>query len=67
MRVGAYTERYVAATGSVDNDPAHTGATLTLGAVLRITRGGRYVTTLNPSAGYYPTDGADPRPGRRRA
>jgi cytochrome c-type biogenesis protein CcmF len=60
VRVGAYTERYVGATGSVNADPHHTGATLTLGAVLRITRDGHYVTTLRPSDGFYPSAGIVP-------
>jgi cytochrome c-type biogenesis protein CcmF len=55
VRVGAYVMKYVKATGSVVKDPSHTGATMTLGAVLRVTRDGRYVTTLRPSADYYPT------------
>jgi cytochrome c-type biogenesis protein CcmF len=54
VRVGAYTMKYVKATGSVVTDPNHTGATMTLGAVLRVTRDGRYVGTLRPSAGYFP-------------
>jgi len=54
-RVGAYTMRYVRATGWVATDPNRTGATMTLGAVLRVTRGGRYVGTLRPSAGYFPS------------
>jgi cytochrome c-type biogenesis protein CcmF len=54
VAVGAYTMKYVKATGSVVNDPNHTGATMTLGAVLRVTRNGRYVGTLRPSAGYFP-------------
>jgi cytochrome c-type biogenesis protein CcmF len=54
VRVGAYTMRYMRATGSVVTDPNHTGATMTLGAVLRVTRGGHYVGTLRPSAGYFP-------------
>jgi cytochrome c-type biogenesis protein CcmF len=53
-RVGAYTMKYVRATGSVVADPNHTGATMTLGAVLRVTRDGHYVGTLRPSAGYFP-------------
>jgi cytochrome c-type biogenesis protein CcmF len=53
-RVGAYTMKYMRATGSVVTDPNHTGATMTLGAVLRVTRGGHYVGTLRPGAGYYP-------------
>ncbi|HEX4032812.1 MAG TPA: cytochrome c-type biogenesis CcmF C-terminal domain-containing protein [Solirubrobacteraceae bacterium] len=52
--VGAYTMRYVKATSHVVNDPSHTGATLTLGAVLRVTRDGKYVATLRPAADYYP-------------
>jgi cytochrome c-type biogenesis protein CcmF len=59
-RVGAYTMRYVRATGSVVADPNHTGATMTLGAVLRVTRGGHYVGTLRPSAGYYPASPITP-------
>jgi cytochrome c-type biogenesis protein CcmF len=55
VRVGAYVMKYVKATGSVVKDPSHTGATMTLGAVLRVTRGGHYVTTLRPNADYYPT------------
>jgi cytochrome c-type biogenesis protein CcmF len=52
--VGGYTMRYERATGSVVTDPANTGAVLNIGAVLRISRGGHYVTTLRPSTGYYP-------------
>ena len=37
VHVGAYTMRYVRATGAIVDDPDHTGATLTLGAVLRVT------------------------------
>jgi cytochrome c-type biogenesis protein CcmF len=54
VQVGAYTMKYVKATGSVVKDPSHTGATMTLGAVLRVTRDGHYVTTLRPTADYYP-------------
>ena len=54
VRVGAFTMKYVRATGSVVNDPNHTGATMTLGAVVRVSRDGHYVTTLRPSAGYFP-------------
>jgi cytochrome c-type biogenesis protein CcmF len=61
VRVGAYVMRYAKATGSVNDDPSHTGATLTLGAAIRVTRGGRYVTTLRPEAGFYPAgDGIQP-------
>jgi cytochrome c-type biogenesis protein CcmF len=55
VRVGAYTMKYEKATSSVIDDPSHTGATLTLGAVLRISRAGHYVTTLKTAADYYPT------------
>ena len=54
VRVGAYTMKYVRATSGVVDDPSHTGATLTLGADLRVTRGGHYVTTLDTAADYYP-------------
>ena len=67
MRVGAYTMRYVGATGAVVEDPTNTGATLTLGAVLRVTRDGHYVTTLHPSAGYYPAPAIVPGQAGRRA
>jgi cytochrome c-type biogenesis protein CcmF len=62
-KVGPYTVRYVRPTASVlpDYDKSHTGAILSLGAVLDVTKGGRHVTTLNPSAGYYP--GTDPTQG----
>jgi cytochrome c-type biogenesis protein CcmF len=46
--------RYIRSTGTISTDPSHTGATMTLGAVLRVTRGGHYVTTLAPKAGFYP-------------
>ena len=43
-------------------DTARTGATLSLGAVLDVSKGGRHVTTLYPSEGYYaseePTQGS---------
>jgi cytochrome c-type biogenesis protein CcmF len=55
LRVGAYTIRYVRPTATVSpaNDAAHTGSTLSLGAVLDVTRGGRHVAMLRPSEGYY--------------
>jgi cytochrome c-type biogenesis protein CcmF len=54
-RVGSYAVRYVRPTATVtgSEDAAHTGATLSLGAVLRVTRNGRYVATLLPSEGFY--------------
>jgi len=54
-RVGAYTIRYVRPTATITPkyDAAHTGSTLSLGAVLDVTRQGRHVATLEPSEGYY--------------
>jgi cytochrome c-type biogenesis protein CcmF len=56
-RVGAYHVRYVRPTATVSpaNDAAHTGSTLSLGAVLDVSRNGRHVATLRPSQGYYAT------------
>ncbi|MGA2321073.1 MAG: cytochrome c-type biogenesis CcmF C-terminal domain-containing protein [Solirubrobacteraceae bacterium] len=53
--VGAYRVRYVRATATITPkyDAAHTGSTLSLGAVLDVTKHGRHVATLNPSEGYY--------------
>jgi hypothetical protein len=53
--VGAYTVRYVRPTATVTprNDAAHTGATLSLGAVLDVTKHGHHVATLSPSQGFY--------------
>ncbi|MHB1858500.1 MAG: heme lyase CcmF/NrfE family subunit [Solirubrobacteraceae bacterium] len=55
VKVGGYRETYVRPTATVTprNDAAHTGATLSLGAVLRVTANGRYVTTLRPAEGFY--------------
>ncbi len=57
-RVGAYTVHYVRPTATVtpSNDAAHTGATLSLGAVLNVSKHGRHVATLYPSEGYYASD-----------
>jgi cytochrome c-type biogenesis protein CcmF len=54
-RVGVYTVRYVRATAALTprDDPTHTGSTLNVGAVLRVTKDGRYVTTLRPSEDFY--------------
>jgi cytochrome c-type biogenesis protein CcmF len=54
-RVGAYTVRYVRPTATLTPkyDAAHTGSTLSLGAVLDLTKNGRHVATLNPSEGFY--------------
>ncbi len=57
-RVGAYTVHYVRPTATITPryDPTHTGSTLNLGAVLRVTKHGRYVTTLRPSEDFYESD-----------
>jgi cytochrome c-type biogenesis protein CcmF len=60
-RVGAYTVRYVRPTAAVLNDPAHTGSSLNVGAVLDVSSGGHHVTTLRPSRGYY--ESAEPSAG----
>jgi cytochrome c-type biogenesis protein CcmF len=54
-RVGAYTIRYVRPTATITPkyDAAHTGSTLSLGAVLDVRKQGRHVATLQPSEGYY--------------
>jgi cytochrome c-type biogenesis protein CcmF len=52
-RVGSYTVRYVRPTAAVLTDPAHTGSTLNLGAVLDVSSHGHHVATLRPSRGYY--------------
>jgi cytochrome c-type biogenesis protein CcmF len=59
-RVGAYTVRYVKPTATITPkyDQAHTGSTLSLGAVLDVTKNGHHVATLNPSEGFYASDEA---------
>ncbi len=54
-RVGAYTVHYLRPTAALTphDDPTHTGSTLNVGAVLRVTKEGRYVTTLRPSEDFY--------------
>jgi cytochrome c-type biogenesis protein CcmF len=54
-RVGAYSIRYVRPTATITPkyDAAHTGSTLSLGAVLDVTKHGHHVATLLPSEGYY--------------
>lgn len=63
LKIDGYTMRYVKPTASVTPryDAAHTGATLNLGAVVRVSRGGRYVTTLRPAEGFY--DSGEPSQG----
>jgi cytochrome c-type biogenesis protein CcmF len=59
-KVGAYTVHYVRPTATITpkDDAAHTGATLSLGAVLNVTKNGHHVATLRPSEGYYDSDEA---------
>ena len=54
-KVGSYDIRYVRPTATITPkyDEAHTGSTLSLGAVLDVTKGGRHVATLYPSEGFY--------------
>jgi cytochrome c-type biogenesis protein CcmF len=61
--VGAYTIRYVRPTATITpkNDQAHTGSTLSLGAVLDVSKHGRHVATLRPSEGFY--DSGEPSQG----
>ena len=51
--------RYVRAFGRVANDPAQTGASMTLGAVLDVSKHGRHVAMLRPARNYYPGDVSD--------
>src|SRR5207344_2006245 len=50
-RVGAYTIRYLRPTATITPkyDAAHTGSTLSLGAVLDVSEHGHHVATLRPS------------------
>jgi cytochrome c-type biogenesis protein CcmF len=58
-RVGAYNVRYVRPTATITPkyDRAHTGSTLSLGAVLDVSKHGRHVATLQPSEGFYASGG----------
>jgi cytochrome c-type biogenesis protein CcmF len=62
-KVGAYTVRYVRPTATITPkyDAAHTGSTLSLGAVLDVSKRGKHVATLAPSEGFY--DSGDPSQG----
>ncbi len=62
-KVGSYTVRYVRPTATITSkeDAAHTGSTLSLGAVLDVSKHGRHVATLAPSEGFY--DSGDPTQG----
>jgi cytochrome c-type biogenesis protein CcmF len=52
--VGGFKMTNERPTAAIVDDPSSTGAVLTLGAILRVTRDGHYVTTLHPNAEYYP-------------
>ena len=58
-RIDGYDVKYVRAFGRVANDPAQTGASMTLGAVLDVSKHGRHVATLRPARDYYPGDISD--------
>ncbi|MGA9286356.1 MAG: cytochrome c-type biogenesis CcmF C-terminal domain-containing protein [Solirubrobacteraceae bacterium] len=62
-KVGAYKVGYVRPTATItsQSDTAHTGATMSLGAVLDVSKGGKHVATLLPSEGFY--DSGDPSEG----
>ncbi len=62
-KVGAYTVRYLRPTATItsQSDTAHTGATMSLGALLDVSKGGKHVATLSPSEGFY--DSGDPSEG----
>jgi cytochrome c-type biogenesis protein CcmF len=53
--VGSYAVRYVRPTATLTPkfDSAHTGSTMSLGAVLDVSKDGHHVTTLSPSEGFY--------------
>ncbi len=62
-KVGAYKVRYIRPTATItsQSDTAHTGATMSLGATLDVSKGGKHVATLSPSEGFY--DSGDPSEG----
>ena len=53
--VGDYKVRYVRPTADVGRDTAGTGAPISLGAVLDVSKNGKHVTTLRPSKAYFPS------------
>jgi cytochrome c-type biogenesis protein CcmF len=52
--VGGYKMTVGRPTAAIVTDPTSTGALLTLGSYVRVTRDGHYVTTLHPTSEYYP-------------
>jgi cytochrome c-type biogenesis protein CcmF len=59
QRVGGYDVKYVSSYGRLASDPDHTGALMTLGAVLSVSKNGHHVATLRPARNYYPGDASD--------
>jgi cytochrome c-type biogenesis protein CcmF len=53
--VDGYDVTYVRPTADVADDPSGTGAFLSVGAVLDVSKDGKHVATLQPSRGYYPS------------
>ena len=66
-RVGAYTLRYVRPTATVTAkyDAAHTGSTLSLGAIVDVSKHGRHVATLQPERGLLRLRRTGPGDGRQ--
>src|ERR1700728_947496 len=62
-KVGAYTVRYVRPTAAITPryDPAPTGSTMSIGAVLDVSKHGKYVATLTPAEDFY--DSGEPSQG----
>src|SRR3954468_8508380 len=54
VHVDGYDVSYERAVGRVADDPDDTGALLTLGAVMTVTKDGKRVATLHPARNYYP-------------
>jgi len=52
--VAGYTMKVVRPTAAIVTDPTSTGALLTIGAIVRVSRGGDYVTTLHPTSEFFP-------------
>jgi cytochrome c-type biogenesis protein CcmF len=56
--VNGYEVKYTRSTATYRADPRGTGALLTLGAVLDVSKDGKHVATLQPGRGYYPSNDA---------
>src|SRR3954449_5240682 len=59
QRVDGYDVHYVRSFARVADDPDRTGAIMTLGAVLDVSKDGRHVGRLSPARNYYPGSPAD--------